>query len=186
MADALQGGIGQNPVRQHDGRPPATRFQKGMDPLQEQDFRFDAGPFFHRPGSGLGPGVRPLAGYFVINLLIVFIQVAAQLELLQVAIALFRAANDGAKGRVGQDQVKLAGRDAGVLVPERRDKVQSVVAQDVGMAVIVNNHIHLGDPGQFLVNFNAKEVALGEVVPVAEMGNGAGRLLPVGFPAHMV
>src|SRR5438552_8289650 len=37
------------------------------------------------------------------------------------------------------------------------------------MTVVVDNHVHLGDAGKFLVDFQAEQVLLGEVVPIGEM-----------------
>ena len=42
-----------------------------------------------------------------------------------------------------------AGSETGVLCGNVWREVQRVVADDVSVAVVVNNHVHLGDSGQF-------------------------------------
>src|ERR1022692_882208 len=60
------------------------------------------------------------------------------------------------------------------------------MADDVGVAIIVNDHVHLGHPGKFVVHFDAKEIPLRKVVPELEVLYCPGLFLPVSFAAHMV
>ena len=137
-----------------------------MYPFQEEDFRFDTGR-------------HPVAG-------VVLSDVTAQLELLQVAVFLFDPPDGGAEGRVGEDEVELAGCEAGMLVLQVTGKVQGVVAHDVGVAIIVDDHVHLGDSGQLVVHLNAIHIVLCEVVPILEVLHCVGLVPLVCLSAHVV
>ena len=43
------------------------------------------------------------------------------------------------------------------------------MADDVGVAVVVDDHVHLGDAGEVVVDLDAEQVFLREVMPVAEV-----------------
>ena len=47
--------------------------------------------------------------------------------------------------------------------------VQRVKADDVGVPVIVNNHVHLSDTGNFVIDLDAVQMFGGKVVPVVKV-----------------
>ena len=49
--------------------------------------------------------------------------------------------------------------------------VQRVKADDVGVPVIVNNHVHLSDTGNFVIDLDAVQMFGGKVVPVVKVIN---------------
>jgi len=55
-------------------------------------------------------------------------------------------------------------------------RLQSVVSNDVGVAVVMDDHVHLRRAGDLLVDLDAVEIVLSEVVPVPVM------LAPSGGP----
>ena len=139
-----------------------------MDTLKKQYFGLDAGARLDRLGSAFCIAVSLIA-------LIRFsngrglTKVIPQVILLQVALAFLRPFDDRSERRIRQNEIELALGETGILVMEFRKKIERVVAHDIGVAVIVDDHIHLGDASEFLVHLDAEQLLLREVVPVGKM-----------------
>lgn len=108
---------------------------------------------------------------------------------------------DRAERRIGQNQIEAARLEPLVLVEQvlavvpqrfavRRlgpfKEIQRVVTDDVGVPIVVDDHVHLGDTGQLFVDFQTEKIFLGEVMPILPMGVRSRLLHPAGLTAHMV
>lgn len=100
------------------------------------------------------------------------------LDCLSGRIAFFGKLDFGTKGRVGDDEIKAIRLKSAQLVGFCRhfgDGLQAVEGNDVGVAVVVDDHVHLGGAGNAFGNLDAEQVALGKVVPVSSL-NTSGSL----------
>ena len=64
--------------------------------------------------------------------------------------------------------------------------VQRVKADDVGVPVIVNNHVHLSDTGNFVIDLDAVQMFGGKVVPVVKVINCVLIIILTGLRTHIV
>ena len=115
-------------------------------PFQKQDFRFDAGAALD--------GFRPAFGILLARTFFVgfgasrgFAQITAQLVLVKVIVAFFRLLHHGAKRRIGQHHIKTIGLEFLFFGTDGSQVIQGIMTDDIGMPVIVDNHVHLGDAG---------------------------------------
>ena len=66
------------------------------------------------------------------------------------------------------DQVEGIEAKSPILVGQFSQAVKGIESDDIGMPIIVEDHIHLGDAGDFVVNLDAEKFVFGKVVPVPE------------------
>src|SRR5260364_320131 len=69
---------------------------------------------------------------------------------------------------------------------ELGEKIQRIMTDNIRMAVIVDNHIHLGDAGWLFINFQAEQIILGELMPIPVMLEDVLLLLVICLAAHVI
>ena len=72
------------------------------------------------------------------------------------------------------------------LILQRFVAKQAVGSDDIGMAIIMNNHVHFGGTADLFIDFDAVKFFFGKIVPVAEVISAAFAVVFVGFSAHFV
>ena len=165
VTDVLQRRVGKDAVRQHHGGAAGSRLEELPYPFDEQDFRFLV--------------LAGLASPFGVLLY-------AQCVIGQVRP--FCQVHLGAERWIGEDKVEAAFLEtivAGAL-SDLFKAVQRVLPNNVAMAVVVKDHVHLGDAGDFVVDLHAVQILLGEVVPVRVMLHTAGFVVLRGLAADFV
>lgn len=169
IADPLQRRVGEDAVGHDDGGPAGSGLKKGPNPFEEKNLRLDAGTGLALALAALGGAVAEFPTLGVLELGVRLAEKMTPFELFQVALALLGALDDRAERGIRQDDVEPPFRQPHVLGGEPGEEVERVVADDVGVPVVVDDHVHLGDAGEFLINLDAEKVLLGEVVPIGEM-----------------
>ena len=113
--------------------------------------------------------LAPWADSFDVRAGRAFREVLLQFVLFQILFGLFGAFDDGTERRIGEDQIEFAAFQRIFLGFNVVEEVKGIVADNVRVSVVVNDHVHFGDAGEFFVDFDTEEVLFGEVVPVGKV-----------------
>ncbi len=90
------------------------------------------------------------------------------------------------EGRIGENHVEVVGLQPCVGPGQFRHFVQSVVADDVSMTIVMQHHVYFRDPRNPVVDFDSVQPVRCEIMPMLVMLHGA-RLEILGcFGADMI
>jgi hypothetical protein len=140
-----------------------------MTLLKEKNLGILRGPL-----SSLAAGVEPV--FFAIS------------EIVLVQIGLLGLPNRGTKRRVGENNVEAVFDEAHVagFRGEIGGRDEAISSNDVGVPVVVDDHVHLSRARYLLVDFDAVELGCSKVVPMLVVRDGVESMKIAGLTAHLV
>ena len=80
---------------------------------------------------------------------------------------MFASLYSRAERRIGNNEVKTTSCKARIFFRHSFYIVERVVADDVSVPVVVNNHVHLGDARDGVIDFYTVKIVLREVMPIS-------------------
>src|SRR4051812_17900403 len=91
-----------------------------------------------------------------------------QLPALHIGAALLGFLDDRAERWVRENHVERSSLQLRTLVSQPVETLQGVEANDVGMAIVVQDHVHLSDARNLVVDFDSEQAPFRKLVPRAK------------------